>query len=596
MANRIRLLDETVINRIAAGEVVERPASVVKELLDNSMDAGARRITIEIERGGKSGIRISDDGHGMSRDDALLSIERSATSKIKNAEDLMTVATLGFRGEALASIAAVSKFRLQTREPDAVGGTEILVDGGKLKAVKEVGCPIGTSIEIRSLFFHVPARRKFLRADATEWSHVEQTVRLAAMARPEIAFILSHDGREVLRTESAASRSERLQDIFGRDWMRSMLEVEAGQGGWRLSGVIGQPGVSRSTRQEHLIFVNGRPVTNSTLNFAILEGYHNALMRGRFPVVVLHLDLPPALVDVNVHPAKREVRFRDAAQVRDFVVGAIREVLQSNVNEAVAVPLSPTVPPRQDVLVSRTASPSIPEPQKNLFGATDHPEPARAVSQMVSVRSRTESQSANTPVGRERNHDLQILGVIMNLYVIAESGEGVVLIDQHAAHERVMFEQMLHRVAQEEAISQRLLLPATLELSPEEAVFVADHMDALRKIGLDLGSLGGRSYLIDGLPPMIKTQDVEGFFRDVLSDLRAEGGKTRAERRLSEEIIAKTVCRHAVKANDVLSGPELERLLIDLHACDLPYTCPHGRPTMILISRSELEKKFGRLV
>lgn len=601
MPNRIRLLDEIVINRIAAGEVVERPASVVKELLDNAVDAEAKRIVVEVERGGKSSIRVADDGCGMSRDDTLLSIERSATSKICSADDLARVATLGFRGEALASIAAVSKFRLQTREAGSEVGTELIMDGGKLRSVRETGCPVGTMVEVRSLFFHVPARRKFLRADATEWAHVEQTARLAALARPQVAFTLIHDGREIWRADPAVGRIERIAQIFGRDWMRAMLPLEVSDGGWKLSGVIGQPGISRSSRQEHLVFVNGRPITNPTLNFAILEGYHNSLMKGRFPVLVLALDLPPELVDVNVHPAKREVRFRDNEQVRDFVTTAIRQTLAANARTVrVSLPSSVTSPTHlAQTDRHRTNEGMAPSGnsagQEALFQEHRPTRPQRAAELLLgSQRPPSELESEPIPAGRERNHDLQVLGVLMNLYIIAETAEGIVMIDQHAAHERVMFEQMLARVAREEALSQRLLLPVPVELTPEEAAFVRGNLEGLRAMGLDLGELGGNTFVVDGLPPMIKTGEVETFFRDVLTDLRAEGGKTRGERRLSEEVIAKTVCRHAVKAKDPLRPAEIERLLIDLHACDLPYTCPHGRPTMIMISREELEKKFGR--
>lgn len=596
MPNRIRLLDETVINRIAAGEVVERPASALKELLDNALDAGATRIRIEAEKGGKSLLRVTDDGCGMSRDDALLSIERSATSKIRTADDLVSITTLGFRGEALASIAAVSKFRLQTREPEALTGTELFVDGGKLRTVRETGCPPGTLVEVRSLFLHVPARRKFLRADTTEWAHIEQTARLAALARPTTGFTLLHDKREIWRADPAPDLPTRIAQIFGRDWMQPMLPVHARSGTWSLTGVIGQPGISRSTRQEHIVFVNARPVTNPTLNFAILEGYHNALMKGRFPVLVLALDLPPDLVDVNVHPAKREVRFRDNHQVRDFITTAIRDTLAANtrtIHVSLPSPSTPASPPS-------THPAPRPSDQTPLFPETTPNRPARAADALATRRIPILPETPTTPVADppppERNHDLHILGILMDLYIIAETHEGIVLIDQHAAHERVMFEQMLARVAREEALSQRLLLPVPIDFTPDDAAFIRANLEALHTMGLDLGELGPHTFAAEGLPPMIKTGDVESFVRDVIADLRTEGGKTRGDRRLSEEVIAKTVCRHAVKANDPLQPAEVERLLTDLHACDLPYTCPHGRPTMIMISRAELEKKFGRAV
>jgi DNA mismatch repair protein MutL len=602
MPNRIHLLDETVINRIAAGEVIERPASVVKELLDNAVDAGATRIEIDIEKGGRSLVRVTDDGTGMGYDDALLSLERSATSKINSAEDLLSISTMGFRGEALPSIASVSRFRLRSREKTADVGTEIVVDGGKIKGVTECGAAVGTMVEVKSLFFHVPARRKFLRAEPTEWAHIELTVRLCALAHPGIAFILTHNETEVAHYPRAANLSERLGQIFGRRWMEDVLEIEAEEGPLKIRGVIGRPGISRGNRQEHHLFVNGRPVQSGTLNYALLEGYHNTLMKGRFPVAVLFLDLPPTGVDINVHPAKREVRFRDDAVIREFIARNVAGAL----SKLPAAPVEVFMPSRTFASQARSVfpEPSTSSPvagQGDFAGLSAAPHEAplhvspplftpASEPTVASIRgSQTKLESLS-----EKNHDFTILGAIMDLYIVAESPKGVVLIDQHAAHERVLFEQMLERVAREEILSQRLLLPVTLDFSPTEADFLRQQLEALNVTGMSVADLGGNSFMIDGLPPMIKTNHIDDFFRGMVADLQAEGGKMRKERRLSEEIIAKTVCRHAVKANDSLSLPEMEKLLIDLHACELPYTCPHGRPTMILISRQELDKKFGR--
>ncbi|NJK91651.1 MAG: DNA mismatch repair endonuclease MutL [Blastochloris sp.] len=611
MPNRIHLLEETVANRIAAGEVIERPASVIKELIDNALDAGATRIDVEAQRGGKGWMRVSDDGSGMSYDDALLCLERHATSKIRSAEDLLSIGSFGFRGEALPSIASVSRFRLLTREPAALVGTEIVVDGGKLISVKEAGCAPGTAVEVRSLFLHTPGRRKFLRSDDTEKAHVEQVLRLAVLARPEVGFSLSLDDQALQHYPATADLAERLRQVFGRNWMEHMLPLEAEEGRMRLRGFIGQPGVSRGNRQEHHLFVNGRPVQSPTLNYAVLEGYHNALMRGRFPVLVLFFDLDPARVDVNVHPAKREVRFRDDMAVRSFIMEAVRNTLRSRTQQALEVPLgSATV--RNPSTVSQDAAPmptasseagaawsGLPSPQLQarenlprqsaLFGGVE-PE----AKLLTSVRWQETERELTLP--DERNHDLKILGLMLGLYVVAEGPNGIVLIDQHAAHERVLFEQMLERVAREEVVSQRLLVPVTVELPPEQTDFVAQNVEELQAVGLGVASLGGNTFIIDGLPPMIKTQHIEDFFRSMVVDLMESGGETRRQRKLSEEIVAKTVCRHAVKANDILGRAELEKLIIDLHKCDLPYTCPHGRPTMILLSRDELEKKFGRAV
>ena len=615
MANRVHLLDETVANRIAAGEVVERPASVVKELVENSLDAGATHIRIEIEKGGKSLIRVSDDGSGMGYDDALLCLERHATSKVRTADDLLGIKTMGFRGEALPSIASVSKFRLLTREPEAVAGTEVLIDGGKLRQVAEAGCAPGTQIEVRSLFFHVPGRRKFLRSDITERAHVEQTLRLAAMARPLVGFEFYDDHEEPRRYPAAEDLGGRLQQIFGGKWMDAMLPVEANEGHYRLSGFIGQPGISRADRHEHHVFVNGRPVQSPTLNFALLEGYHNSLMRGRFPVAVLFFELDPARVDVNVHPAKREVRFRDDYDVRQWIGRVIGAVLREHGGSPVSVPLSgpesalaagstfagpsalPGAQPPQGSPGSQTARPfelkaetAVPAPVAVQTGFFTPAKPS-LVSAVIKVE-----KGSHVDMSMEKNHDLRILGVLLGLYIVAENDSGIVLIDQHAAHERILFEQMLDRMSREEVLSQRLLVPVSVEMAPTEADFVKQQIDALQRAGMGVDSLGGNTFVIDALPPMIKTQYVEEFFRNMITDLQQAGGETRRQRKLSEEIVAKTVCRHAVKANDTLSLAEMEKLVIDLHKCDLPYTCPHGRPTMIMLSRDELEKKFGRVM
>ncbi|MDR1190884.1 MAG: DNA mismatch repair endonuclease MutL [Verrucomicrobiales bacterium] len=604
MPNRVHLLDETVANRIAAGEVIERPASVVKELVENALDARAKNIRVEIERGGKGLIRVSDDGWGMSYDDALLALERHATSKIRSADDLTRIGTLGFRGEALPSIASVGKFRLVTREPESLGGTEVLIDGGKLTSVSEAGGAAGTQIEVRSLFFHVPGRRKFLRSDVTERAHIEQTLRLAALARPDVGFDFLAEGQPLARYPAAPDLRERLRQIFGARWLGLMLPVSASEGAYALTGFIGQPGVSRADRHEHHLFVNQRPVQTPTLNFAMLEGYHNSLMRGRFPVAVLFFQLDPARLDVNVHPAKREVRFRDNFEVRGFVSRAVAGALRQHGGNPVSVSVGaaeemfarsraaaqpPSLENSASQRLSANISTSPPAPRQTDF--ITPPASAPLISAVIKVE-----KGAGVEVPLEKNHDLRILGVLLGLYLIAENDGGIVLIDQHAAHERVLFEQMLDRMSKEEVLSQRLLTPLTVELDPGQADFVRQQLAALQLAGLGVDHLGGNTFVIDALPPMIKTQRVEQFFRDMVSDLEQAGGETRRQRRLSEEIIAKTVCRHAVKANDTLGLAEMEKLVVDLYNCALPYTCPHGRPTMIYLGREELEKKFGRVM
>jgi len=578
VSQKIRLLAEVVANRIAAGEVVERPASVVKELVENSLDAGAKKIEISVERGGRSLIRVTDDGCGMGPEDALLALERHATSKIRDAGDLMKIQTFGFRGEALPSIASVSRFTLKTREPDGVEGTEVVIDGGKVVRAGKTGCPAGTSIEVRQLFAHVPGRRKFLRTEETEWSHIEQGVRLSALARPEVGWVLRRDGAVFWQDSARGALEERMAAVFGRDWKETFLEIDTEDAGMRIHGYLGRPGVNRATRAEQILFVNSRPVQSGSLNAALLEGYHNALMRGRYPVTVLFLEMDPCGVDVNVHPAKREVRFRQDGDVRRFVSSAVAEVLRGGSVGPLPMPTMTT----NGFSPALTFAPTASQPAATIPGRAPMP-----VAAGGSLGLEVES-APGIPAG------WRFLGVVDHLYLVAEKDGGVVLVDQHAAHERILFEQLLRQVAQEEVNGQRLLYPVTLEFPPVQAAFLKERAEELGKVGLGISAMGGNSFLVDALPPRIRTLAVEDFVRGVVADLEKGGTTSKKDRRLSEEVIAKTVCRHAVKANDRLNDAEAVRLLADLLACELPYTCPHGRPTMILLSKAELEKKFGR--
>ena len=578
MSQRIRLLAEVVANRIAAGEVVERPASVVKELVENSLDAGAKKVEVRVERGGRSLIRVTDDGHGMGPEDALLALERHATSKIRDASDLLGIRTFGFRGEALPSIASVSRFTLKTKEVDSSEGTEVVIDGGKVIRAGQSGCPNGTSIEVKQLFAHVPGRRKFLRTEETEWGHIEQGIRLTALARPDVSWVLRRDGAVFWQDIARSGLEERLTAVFGKEWKASVLPLEVEDGGMRLKGYIGRPGVSRATRAEQILFVNGRPIQSMSLNAALLEGYHNALMRGRFPVAVLFLEMDPAGVDVNVHPAKREVRFRQDGDVRRFVSGAVAEVLRGGAVGPLPMPVG--INSGVGGVSTTHSTSNQPSPLISATLAT----PA-LVEKSLGLEVET---TAGIPAG------WRYLGVVDHLYLVVEKDGGVVLIDQHAAHERILFEQLLKQVAREEVSGQRLLYPVTVEFPPVQAQFLKNRMEDLGKVGLGISPMGGNSFLIDALPPRIKTLAVEDFIRGVVADLETGGAGTRQDRKLSEEVIAKTVCRHAIKANDRLTEQEGVRLLADLLACELPYTCPHGRPTMILLSKAELERKFGR--
>ena len=624
--SRIRLLSETVASQVAAGEVVERPGSVVKELVENSIDAGARKIDVMIRRGGVSMVRVIDDGVGMDRDDALLSLERHATSKIRSASDLHAIATLGFRGEALPSIASVARFRLTTREPGAVAGTEVIVNGGKIDVVRDGGEAPGTQVEVRSLFYNLPARRKFLRSENTETRNIEHQVHLQAIGHSRIAFTFVRDERLVFQLPSTENLLDRLRDLYGTESVSRLLEIKsAASSEVRLNGFIGRAGVSRQTRDQQLTFVNGRAVENPLLSGALREGYHTALMKGQYPVTFLFLEIDPASVDVNVHPAKREVRFRDPAAVREIVIQSIQQTLESERARwqeqfrppgAVAGVAAPgrdvagaVADPGQDLAQSPNApslQPSITpiprdrdllhlEPDFALRGQRSVEFIAPPVGGVVDPGDEKVIPPRPEAIPRRTPQNFQIIGVLNKLYVLMENADGLVLVDQHAAHERILFEELRRRMEEQGVPSQKLLLPQTFDLPPRDAEWVERNVSTLQKMGIGIEGFGPNTFKIDSLPVFVTGADGVRFMQSVIDELKSASNSS-SPLRLGEDMIAKTVCRHAVKANDPLQYPELEKLIRDLLDCDLPYCCPHGRPTMIQISLAELEKKFGRKV
>jgi DNA mismatch repair protein MutL len=611
--SRIQLLPEILASQVAAGEVVERPASVVKELVENGIDAGARKIEIMIRRGGISLVRVIDDGCGMDRDDALLCLERHATSKIRTSSDLAAISTLGFRGEALPSIASVSRFRLTTREGGATAGTEILVAGGRIETVRDGGEAPGTQVEVRSLFYNLPARRKFLRSENTESRNVEHQLHLQATGHSQIAFAFVRDDRIVFQLPATTSLRDRIRDLHGSELVERLLEIEPPAVGTkiRISGLIGQAGVSRQTRAQQLVFVNGRAIDSPVLGAALREGYHTALMKGQFPVTFLFLELDPAAVDVNVHPTKREVRFRDPGAVREAVVESIRTTLEGGRREwqqqfrgpspSVAPQSSPVaVAPDRD-LPQVVAGIGYPELRSISFLAqpvAPIPEAGKREPALSDSERGLRKLSSVSPAGEKAGDtqpQFQIIGVLNKLYVLMENADGLVLVDQHAAHERILFEELRRRMEEQGVPSQRLLLPQTFDLPPRDAEWVERNAATLQKMGIGIESFGPNTFKIDSLPTFLKASDPVRFMREVIDGLKSASNSSSALR-LGEDMIAKTVCRHAVKANDPLRYLEIEKLIRDLLDCDLPYCCPHGRPTMIQISLAELEKKFGRKV
>ncbi len=603
--SRIRLLPETVASQVAAGEVVERPASVVKELVENSIDAGARKIDILIRRGGISLVRVIDDGCGMDRDDALLSLERHATSKIRSVSDLEAIATLGFRGEALPSIASVSRFRLTTREQDAVAGTKIIVNGGKIDIVRDGGEAPGTQVEVRSLFYNIPARRKFLRAENTESRNIEHQLHLQAIGHAKVAFTFARDDRVVFQLPATATLIDRIRDLYGNELLEKLLPLNGmGSSQVRIGGLIGQAGLSRQTRAQQLVFVNGRAIESPLITTAVREGYHTALMKGQYPVTFLFLELDPGAVDVNVHPAKREVRFRDPNGVREAVVRCIQATLARGradwQKKFRAPPAQVSAQPTVDLILRPQVSvPEVSHRELPQFPTAEIVGQAHRLPVPPADSTRSEpdwpSPAQQKRVERAATPQFQIIGVLNKLYVLMENADGLVLVDQHAAHERILFEELRRRMEEQGVPSQKLLITQTFELLPRDADWIEQNMSILQKMGIGIESFGPNTFKIDSLPGFLNVTDGAQFMRKVIDDLKSASDRS-SPLRLGEDMIAKSVCRHAVKANDPLRYLEVEKLIQDLLECDLPYCCPHGRPTMIQISNAELEKKFGRKV
>ena len=604
---RITLLPDEVASQVAAGEVIERPASVVKELVENSIDAGATRIEVAIARGGAGVIRVVDDGMGMDRDDAMLSLERHATSKIKSGLDLAKIRTLGFRGEALPSIASVSRFRLSTRLHEGLEGTEIVVNGGKIDTVRASGEAPGTQIEVRSLFYNLPARRKFLRSENTETSHVHHQLSLQAIGHPHIGFVSIRDQNIMFQAPPAKTLADRIRDLRGSELFEQLLEIKAAtMNGIAVTGFIGKVGVSRSTKAEQILFINGRPVENITIQHGLREGYHTALMKGQYPVTFLFLEMDPEAVDVNVHPAKREVRFREPDLVRSSIAETIRKTLETDRRrwtQSFQKPIESAKAPIRLAMIDSTPALIPPAEQfalrKDWAEFASHPvEAAPLTVDHLPPLPEPDQPIGTLPVANyrpESSHEFKILGVLGKLYILMENEEGLVLVDQHAAHERILFEKLRRQMESEGVPTQRLLIPLTVAVTPKDYDWIATNAETLGRMGFALEPFGNSTLKIDGIPQFFRTNDPSVTIRQLVDELRSMTTTT-SRLRMGEDVIAKTVCRHAIKANDELHQPEVEKLLRDLMECELPYCCPHGRPTMIQVGYGELEKKFGRRV
>jgi DNA mismatch repair protein MutL len=599
MAKILRLTPQ-LANQIAAGEVVERPASVVKELVENAIDAGARRIAIHVELGGKKQVRVEDDGEGMDADDARLAIERHATSKIRRADDLAAIRTMGFRGEALPSIASVSHFVLRTRARGASSGTEIRVNGGTIASTTEVGAAEGTTIEVNDLFYNLPARRKFLKADGAESAQVSKLVTQLALAHHEIGFTLTSAGRTVLQCPPSASPRERLYQLYGD--RNDLIDVMRSGGGIQLNGFIAALAEQGPTRGPQNVFINRRIVKDRTIAHAIIDAYSQATIKERSPEVHLFIEMPPDAVDVNVHPTKAEVRFREQSLVHEVVRRALMDALgksavpqlQLQSETAYARPLTPQLPgvlaggayPSRWIPDGRL-TPNAQNPQNPSFSS----DPENAAPEETSASSASSASSVSPSVDIK---PLMPLGQFRDTFIIAVDADGVAIIDQHVAHERVLFERVMEKLSAGRLESQRLLVPLVMDLSAAAHQALVNRRAELERFGFELESFGGTTISVTAVPALLKTEDSSKTLLALAEDLEGLDRGAQVQDAL-QRIAALTACHAAVKANYPLTYEKMTHILDELRATAYSTICPHGRPVMLRLTRREIEKNFDRI-
>ena len=574
----IRILPTEVASQIAAGEVVERPASVVKELVENALDAGAKSVSVSVAAAGRTLVQVADDGAGIPAEELSLAIERHATSKLASADDLFRIVTLGFRGEALASIGSVSRMTITSRRADAPAGARLRVDGGRIGKLEQIGAPVGTLVSVEDLFYNVPARLKFLKQDATERRAIDALLTRYALAYPQVRFRLTEGNAPSLHTAGDGDRRAILAALYGVELARQMLDILADEEGFKLSGFISPTALTRSNRKEITFFVNGRWIQDTPLTSALLQAYHTLLMVGRYPLAALFIEVPPEEVDVNVHPAKAQVRFRSPDKAFSFVQRATRRALLAYAPVPQVTPATLWGAPAQRVDPTWSLGHAI--GMQNGAGGT---QTAAAIPQ--SEINPLQSAVANIPL-------LRLIGQIGATYLVAEGPDGLYLIDQHAAHERVLFEKLMAQHAQKNIVSQALLSPVMVDLPRASAALLATQVPVLQHLGFDVEPFGTHAYQVRAVPSLFAKSDPAAALRALVEDFEEDEAPLQNE---IEARIAGRVCKRlAVKAGQVLSVDEQRALLADLETCASPRTCPHGRPTMIHLSVDVLERQFGR--
>ncbi|PKL36581.1 DNA mismatch repair protein MutL [Candidatus Peregrinibacteria bacterium HGW-Peregrinibacteria-1] len=600
----IKLLSETLISQIAAGEVIERPASVVKELVENSIDAGADQVEIEMNEGGKSYIKIVDNGGGIEREFLPLALERHATSKIGSEEDLWKIGTMGFRGEALASIASVSKIVLKSRCPDADFGGVIEVKGGVVGELEDVGMSVGTQIEVKDLFFNTPARKKYLKQDGTELQHTTGMLNAMALAKPDVALKLVHNGKVVLDFPKVTDLSARIEDVFGKATREAMLPVFYGGNDFQLSGYVGKPVLNRSSSKNQYIFVNGRVIQHHLIANRVKAAYKTMLMENKKPVFILDIKIDPAMIDVNVHPRKLEIRFENQQDIVHKIYKAVGQALDNN-------NLMPKGFSESQRYMSDGLSSSFGQEGKQMkFGeggnSYDFKPKFGGGSGGVSVGEALYFSRRMMGAGERYSDDrdgdggtefkkepMKAIAQVYNSYIVASDEEGLVLVDQHAAHEKVRYETLMKEFYSKEKSSQALLLPVNIDFSKDELLLMKDNMDVFEGLGFEIEDFGGNTMVVSAVPAALAKEGVEEVIKGVVDDLEKGEAATNLQGRV-EEILTYMSCRSAIKFGQGLSLLEMQKLLEDLHSLDRPYTCPHGRPTMVKLTVDDLGRMFGR--
>lgn len=613
MNNKIEILPEDLVDKIAAGEVVERPASVVKELVENSIDAGAKNISVEIKKGGIKSIRVTDDGAGMDEKNSALAFKRHATSKIKGVDDLFQISTLGFRGEALPSIASVCLLDMLSRTAEDLSGTRLKIEGGTVREKKQTGAPVGTSVIVRELFYNVPARRKFLKTVLTETRRVIDLLTRFAIAYPEVSFGLESDDRELFNFAKADGLRQRIGDVFGKNQVMKMIEIKAGDEQPTINGFLGRPEIARSNRAELYLYVNRRSIVSKSLYHAVQAGYGELLPRGKYPFAMIFIQIDRHLVDVNVHPTKHEVRFSDERRVHDLVLNRIKEAFGS----AQTIPELITPEKREDPFrpgaIRRTGSSFQTEkryPQQTQhMGPSAHGQSKQADQELTqeSFLSKTPEKAADIPSGdraevvapKETGQAARQkvepgagnYWQLADTYILSQAKGNLVVLDQHASHERILYEEALRNLTGRPASAQQVLFPIVSELSPQEYQIFEEHKELIRRLGFEVKHFGGKSILVTAVPTLVRNKSGEVFLKEILTQLEEEG---RMEKDRVKAVAKSFACHGAIKAGERLNMEEMQGLVKQLFTTDEPYSCPHGRPTVIKLSLDELNKKFGR--